>query len=60
MKGDVRDARETRVVHTDEACKRMRPHKSERMCLIFGIELLWQVHAMPLVLRAKRGNLVAI
>ena len=49
MKGDVCNAWKSIVVHTDEACKRMRPHKSERMSLIFGIELQGQVHAkLPL------------
>jgi hypothetical protein len=45
MKGDVRDKWESIVVHTDEACKRMRSHQSERMGLIFGFELRGQVHA---------------
>lgn len=45
MKRNVCDGWKPNVVHTDEAGKRMRPHKSERMDLIFGIELRWQVHA---------------
>ena len=45
MKWEVCDTRKTRIVHTDEACKRMCPHESERMCLIFGFELRGQIHA---------------
>ena len=45
IKGDVCDAWKTIVVHTDEIRKRMRPHESERMCLIFGFELRGQIHA---------------
>ncbi len=45
MKGDVCDGWKTIIVHTDEVCKRMRPHESERMGLIFGFELRRQVHA---------------
>jgi hypothetical protein len=52
MKGSVRDGWKTIVVHTDEVCKRMRSHESERMCLIFGFELRGQVHA-----KLPRGGL---
>jgi hypothetical protein len=45
MKGDVCDGWKTIVIHTDEVCKRMRSHESERMSLIFGFELRGQVHA---------------
>ena len=45
MKGDVCDNWKPIVIHTDEACERMCPHESERMSLIFGIELRGQVHA---------------
>ena len=45
MKREMCDKRETGVVDTDEARKWMRPHQSERMGLIFGIELRGQVHA---------------
>ncbi len=45
MKGDVCDAWKAIVVHTDEVCKWMRPHESERMGLIFGFELRGQIHA---------------
>jgi hypothetical protein len=45
MQGDVCDSWKTCVIHTDEVCKRMRSHQSERVCLIFGLELRGQVHA---------------
>ena len=45
MKGDVCYGWKTIVIHTDEACKWIRPHESERMGLIFGFELQGQVHA---------------
>jgi hypothetical protein len=45
VKREMCNKRKTIVVHTDEACKRVRPHKSKRMGIIFGIELRGQVHA---------------
>ena len=45
MKGNVRDNWKPIVIRTDQACQRMRTHQSERMNLIFGIELCRQVHA---------------
>jgi hypothetical protein len=45
MKWEMCDKRESNVIHTDEVGKWIRPHKSERMSLIFGFELRRQVHA---------------
>ena len=45
MQGKVCDDWKPFVIHTDEACQRMRPHQRERMGLIFGFELQGQLHA---------------
>jgi hypothetical protein len=60
VKWQVGDKRETLVIHTGEACKWIRPHKSERMDFIFGIELRGQIHTPWLFLVTERCDFVAV
>ena len=46
MQRQMRHKRQTRIVHADERCKRMRPHDVQRLGAVFGIELRGLVHGL--------------